>query len=620
MLKRISQGKLGDIAADIRRLAPHLRPYLGRHKMLLVGGVLALLGSTAMRLLEPWPLQIVVDHVIGVQPDAEPATTFLLEWLDRQGDLALLTICAAALVFAVGLRAICEYAATVGFALVGNRALNELRGDLFAKLQRLPLSFHQEARTGDLTVRMVGDIGMMRDVAVTALLPLMTNVLILVGMLAVMLLLNWQLTLIAMLPLPLLFINTVRLGQQIKAVSREQRRREGSIAAALSESLAGIRSVQALSLENRLAGHFAQKNNQSLKAGLKAGRLAASLERRTDLLVGISSALVLWFGTRSVLQGGLTVGELLVFLAYLKSAFKPVRDFAKYSGRLAKATAAAERVVDLLEQEVEIRDKPDARPAPAFTGEILFDGVQFAYRDGTAVLNGVQLAVGAGQLAAFVGPSGAGKSTLASLAMRLYDPRSGRILIDGHDIRDLTLHSLRAQFSAVLQDTLIFSGTVRDNITLTTPDASEADVEAAARLANAHDFIMAMPHGYDTMLSERGASLSNGQRQRLAIARAALRPTPILVLDEPTAALDKESERLVIDAIRRLAEGRTVLLITHDLDLAAAADLVVVVHDGTAEQGRHEELLASNQVYASLHRARQQAPSADNVIPYAVAS
>ncbi|HEV2122020.1 MAG TPA: ABC transporter ATP-binding protein [Chloroflexota bacterium] len=601
LIRRSRPTNVAQGVAGFRRIMRQIGPRLRVHRLAIAAAMLSLVGATLMRLLEPWPLQLVVDHVIGATP-----TKGLPTFLGQLTDMQLLAISAGAVLLVVGLRALLEYASTIGFALIGSRVLADVRQDLYRHLQRLSLAFHSQARAGDLTMRMMGDIGMMRDVAVTALLPLAANVLILIGMAAVMAWLDWRLALIALLPLPLLSFTTIRLTRNLQSVSRKQRGREGDMAATVSESMAGVRSVQALSLEERTASFFGSQEEGALKQGVKAKRLAAALERSTDVLVGISTALVLWYGTVLVLREALSVGELLVFLAYLKNAFKPVRDFSKHAGRLAKATAAGERVVDLLEQVPDVRDLPGAVAAPRFSGWVQFEDVHFRYADGKQVLSGIQLAVQPGKVVAVVGPSGAGKSTIASLLLRLQDPTGGRILIDGQDIRDFKVETVRAQMSVVLQDTLVLSGTVAENISLANPEATQAEIEEAARLAGAHGFISELPNGYDTVVAERGGSLSNGQRQRLALARAALRESPILIVDEPTTGLDRENERIVIEALRRLSANRAVLLITHDLDFAATVDEIAYIEGGrVVETGSHDELMSRNGHYARLFTARR---------------
>lgn len=578
----------------IARFWPYLRPWL----WLIIGGLVALGMQVVMRLLEPWPLKFIFDNVL-----VDSTGKSSLVQVEALGPMTLLTLCAVALVVMLSGRALAAYLSTLSFALVGNRVLMAVRRDVFQHLQRLSLAFHTRARSGDLIVRVISDIGMLKEVAVTAALPLLANVLILSGMVGVMLWMHWQLALIALSVMPLFWLTNVRLGGKLWNVSRQQRRREGALANIASESLGSMHIVQALGLEARFEEDFSGRNQQDLKAGVKAKRLSAGLERLVDVLVAIATTLVLWFGARLVLSGELTPGDLLVFLAYLKSAFRPMRDLAKFTGRLAKAAAAGERILSILDTACDIDDSPTALPAPALRGDVEFAGITFGYQPNQPVLHDIELRIEPGQTVALVGPSGNGKSTLASLIPRLYDPQQGRVLIDGKDIREYTLASLRSQLALVLQDNTLFTGSIRDNIVCMQPDADKEQINDAARLANADAFIRALPEGYDTMVGERGVTLSVGQRQRIAIARAAIRPAPILILDEPTAALDEDNQRLVSEALHRLARGRSTLWITHDLQQAATADVIVYLENGRIiEQGSHQELLRSNGQYANLYR------------------
>lgn len=598
------------------RIMRRFWPYVRQHVLLLVMGVFALLASVAARLLEPWPLKFVIDRVVVDSPAGGASG---LAFIDQLEPMTLLTYAAIATVLIVSARGVGVYFSTVAFALVGNKVLTNVRQDLYRHLQRLSLTFHNKTRTGELTVRIIGDIGMLKETTVTAILPLLANVLILVGMVGIMLWMNWQLALLALAPMPLLWLSSVRAGRQIRDISRKQRKREGAMASTASESLTAIREVQAMSLEATFEKAFSGENDKSLKEGVKGKRLAAGLERTVNILIGLSTALVLWFGAKLVLSGDLTPGDLIVFLTYLKNTFRPIRAFAKYTSRLAKATAEGERVIELLDQSVEVQDRPDARPAPAFSGAIRFDSVVFGYDPENPVLREVDLAIDAGERVALVDPSGMGKSTLAGLLLRLYDPLQGGVLIDGVDIREYRINSLRMQISIVLPDTLLFATSVRENISYGAPDADEAAIEQAARLANAHDFISALPEGYDTVLSERGTTLSSGQRQRIAIARAALRQSPILILDEPTTGLDEANERVVVEAMEKLAVGRTVLVITHDPKLAARADRIVYIEHGKlVEQGSHSELMQQNGRYAKTFKASAEPSpqSAEERSPY----
>jgi len=386
------------------------------------------------------------------------------------------------------------------------------------------------------------------------------------------------------------------------------------MAATAAESIGAVKVIHALSLEGTFARAFTGQSRKNLATGVYATRLSAGLERTVDLLIAVGTALVLWFGARLVQRGTMTPGDLIVFLAYLKNAYRPVKDFVKYTGRLAKASAAGERVLDLLDRTPDVRDLPGAVPAPALRGAVRFEGISFAYEPGRPALEQVDCEVQPGQHVALVGPSGSGKSTFVSLILRLYDPTAGRVLIDGRDIRDYTLASLRAQTSVVLQDSILFAATIRDNIAYGAPGAPPEAIEAAARIANAHAFIEALPHGYDTVVGERGVTLSSGERQRIAIARAAIRRAPVLIFDEPTTGLDGESERAVIEALDRLAQGWTTFLITHDLRLAARADLILYLEDGRVrERGTHLELLQADGCYASLYRV--QTANADRGTP-----
>ncbi len=574
-------------------------PLVWKERLVVAASFIALLAEIGLRLLEPWPLKFVFDRLIptdGTRVSSVPIVGTL-------SATSLLALAAVSVVVLIGLRALASYLSAVGFALAGNRVLTEVRSDLYRHLQSLSLSFHHRARQGDLTLRVVSDVGMLKDVVVTAFLPLVANLLILAGMLAMMFVMEWRLALVATAVLPCFWLFTGRVGRRIQDASRVQRQRESALAATAAESVAAIRVVKALSLESAFARTFTNDNRRSLTDGARVKRLSAGLERTVDLLIALATALVLWAGGRLVLDRTLSPGDLIVFLTYLKNAFKPIQDLAKYSARIAKGSAAAERVLDVLNRTPEVRDLPGAATAPAFLGAVRFDDVSFAYEADAAALNDIQLSFQPGERIVLTGPSGGGKSTLLSLLLRLYDPSKGVVRIDDRDIRRFTIESLRSQIAVVLQDTILFAATVRENIAFGAPRASSADVEAAAKLANADGFIRELPGGYDAMVGERGVTLSGGQRQRIAIARAAIRRAPILILDEPTTGLDEANARAVTEAFERVAKGPTTFIVTHDPRVAATADRIVYIERGrVVEHGSPAELLRAHGPYARLQR------------------
>ncbi|WP_416192582.1 ABC transporter ATP-binding protein [Neisseria sp. CCUG12390] len=607
------------------KVAYRFKEYIRPERWLIAGSLLALLTATFVRLLKPLPLAFAVDHILvsvvehvdkiddGIANEqavnnVQVENTMFGIAIDSIDNHYLLLGCAVAVIVIALLMAAGSYFSTVGLSLAGSRILAKVRSDLFAHLLGLSMSFHSKAKNGDLTMRLVSDVGMLREAVVTALMPMLANIFVLSGMLAVMMYLDWKLTLFAVASLPLLWFTTKRSGKRIHEVSREQRKKEGGMASKASEYIASIRTIQSLSLEGETIRSFEGNNSQSRTQEVKSKKLAAGLERRVDILVAFVTAFVLFYGASSVMENQMSPGELIVFMSYLNNSFRPVREYAKYTARLSKALAAGERIVDLLDRKPDIADKPGAKNLTETRGEIHFDHVRFAYRDAgqneTAVLKDVDFTILSGESVAIVGPSGSGKTTLTSLLLRLYEPAGGTVRIDGEDIRNYTINSMRKHIAVVPQDNLLFGLSIRDNIALgavhNEGKVSHSEIIAAAKLANAHDFISEMPDGYNTILSERGGSLSGGQRQRIAIARAAISQSPILVLDEPTVGLDRESESHVIAALHNLMKSRTTIVITHDLAFAATTDRIIFIEKGVVvEQGSHAQLLAAGGQYAS---------------------
>lgn len=600
---------LPGLRETLRFLWPRLRP----HRAMISACSLAMIAEVVLGTLEPWPLKFLFDRIFTVRRTVRSALDTALESLDIS---TVIAASAVAIVVIAGARALAEYVSEVGFARIANRVLADLRGDLYRHVQGLSLSFHHRARSGDLILRLISDVNQLRDVAIGALMPLVANTMILVVLVGVMFWLHWRLAAIALGILPLFGVWTFLLTGRIRKAARDQRRKESAMSASATEAIGAIKVVQALGLAERFAESFDRRNKKSSREDVRTARLTASLGRSVAFLIATSTAMVLWYGARLVLRGELTPGDLLVFMAYLKGAFRPARDLAKYAGRLVKASASGERVIELFQRMPEVRDRPGAIPAPAFQGRVAFEDVVFEYEPGRRVLDGVDFEIEPGIRVAVMGASGIGKSTLAGLILRLYDPESGAIRIDGHDIREYELASLRARIGVVLQETLLFAGTIGENIAMGDVDVSPDRVEYAARLANAHGFIEALPMGYETPVGERGVTLSGGQRQRIAIARAAVRDARLLILDEPTTGLDGENHRAVIDALERLAEGRTSFWITHDPAVAARADRIFYLEDGRiVEQGTHSELIRTGGRYASLHARRSAEDPIDGCFP-----
>ena len=586
----------------LRRLIVRLWPQIRTQRKLIGGAFVALFLEIGFRLLEPWPLGFILDRVIPTQPPTGNAVPSAINQLDP---MVLLGLCAAAVVVFATCRAGAAYLSTVGFALAGNRVLTAARSAMFSHLQRLSLSFHAKTKTGDMLTRVLGDIGRLQEVTVTAMLPLLANVLILIGMLAVMVWMNWQLSLIALIILPLFFLISRRLGGRIHGVARQQREREGQMGATAAEAISAIKVVQALSLEDVHDKAFAVQNKAGLKEGVRAKRLSARLERSVDVLIAIGSAAVLFQGARLVMLGALTPGQLIIFLAYMKNAFKPMRDMAKYTGRIAKAAASADRILEVLETTPAVTDGPGAVVAPTEINTIQFANVGFEYEPGQPAIADISFEIGKGQAVALVGPSGAGKSTIINLLLRLYDAQSGSILWNGQDLREFTVESLRNRAAVVPQDDVLFAVSIRANIAYGLDDVSDEQVIAAAQCAQAHEFITALPDGYDTVVGERGETLSGGERQRIAIARAAVRDARILVFDEPLASVDSQSATLIRRALHELRQDRIMFLIAHDLSMVEELDLIVYLEKGRIiEHGSHAELITKNGRYAEACRLR----------------
>jgi ATP-binding cassette subfamily B protein len=575
-------------ASALRRTLHVVRPHLPRHLPLVLLGLVALLADVAFRVLEPWPMKFAIDAVssaLGASlPDATPLG------LDLTGTIVA---CALSLVVLVGARAGANYLSTVSFALVGARIATELRTRVFYHVQSLSLRYHQRASIGDTSQRLVGDMGRLQDVAVTAGLPLIGNVLTLVVLLVVMTILQPSLAGIVLVAAIGYLLLSRTSSPGIVQASRSTRKGEGALVGSAAEALGAIRVVQSYGLEGTVASEFAGGNEKAMRAGVKAKKLSAGLERSTDLVVGIAQAAVLLSGALQVLRGTMTPGDLVLFVMYLKIAMKPLRDMAKYTGRIARASASGERIADLLDEEVEIQDPPRPEPMPTCDGTVDLRGVTARDGHGRPLFRDLDLHVPAGQHVGILGPSGGGKSTLVSYLLRLAEPESGQLRVGGQDVRRVRREDLRRHVAVLPQESVLFTVSVRENIRYGRIGATDAEVEEAARRAGAHGFVSALPDGYDTVLGNRGDTLSGGQRQRLAIARAIIRRSSVVVLDEATTGLDPASKAQVNESIRELSRGRTMLSITHDAAVVAGLDRVLWIEDGAIlEDGSPQDLAA----------------------------
>ena len=589
-----------------------VRPYRATLMIILA----AMLVETAMSVAGPWPLKVILDNVVGSHKLAPWLDDVLRPILSGSSKMQIAVAAALAALLIAVLGAIAQYIANYYTNSVGQWVANDLRQRTYHHLQQLSLSYYDSHETGTLLSTITSDVQTIQNFASSSTLGIVVDLLTIIVMLFIMFALNWDFTLIAVAVTPFMLLLVSRFKKAVKKATHEVRKEQSKMVSVVEQGLQSMRVVKAFGRQDLAEQELADVSKATVEASLKARRVKAMLSPIVSVTVALCTAVVLWRGSALILAGAMTAGALTVFLSYLNKFFKPVQDLATMTNSIAQAAVGVERIRGILDADNIIPEHPNAREPEKLAGEIEFEHVAFAYDAESPVLTDVNFHIKAGQMVGVVGPTGGGKSTIVSLIPRFYDPTAGTVKIDGSDIREYKFKGLRDQIGYVLQETVLFAGSVRDNIAYGHPGVTEEQIIEAAKLANADEFITRMAHGYDTMVGERGETLSGGQRQRIGIARAIIRDNPILILDEPTAALDTESERLVIEALERLMKGRTVITIAHRLSTIRDADKIIVLKGGVvAEEGSHDELIARDGVYAELYRIQFNSAQATPAAP-----
>ena len=562
------------------RLLGYIKPHIGR----LIEAIICIIVAAGANLYLPWIIKDMIDKVLA------------------EKDMQMLNVISIGIVVTFFIRGIFYYGQSYLVSFVGQRVIIDVRDVLFKKFQRLPLSYFDRHQTGEIMSYITNDVAALQNALVDRLIELVTESSIFIGSLVMMVLLDWKLSLLTLITVPLVGQAMKIFGRKLKSSGTVIQERLADITATMQESIAAVRVVKSFGREDFEIERFHRQNELNFRAEMKNNQLMSLLTPTVEFLAALAVTVIVWFGGYEVVNGVITAGALVAFLTYAVNLANPVKRISRVYGAIQKAMAGADRVFAIMDLPETIANHPDAKDLPPVKGEVVFDDVTFAYKEGANALSHVSLAASPGQMVAFVGPSGAGKSTIANLIPRFYDVSSGAIRIDGYDVREVTMESLRRQIGIVPQETMLFSTTVRENIRYGRLDATEEEIVQAAKDANAHDFIMALPEGYDTKIGERGLNLSGGQRQRIAIARAILKDPRILILDEATSALDTESEKIVQAALDRLMVGRTSFVIAHRLSTVFNADQIYVIDGGRIhEHGTHEELLAAGGLYSNLY-------------------
>ena len=574
--------------------------YYKNHWPYAVLAYVGLILTVGVAVLMPWPLKLILDYIV-LQAPLPPEAAFVTDYIGTDLPALLAAMVVAFIVLRV-LASIFSFMFKVGILSVGEMITTDIRQHIFSHLQRLSLSFHSASQSGDLVYRLTTDIAQLKVILVQVPQQIFYRVITIAVHIGLMMMLDWRLALVAFSILPVLYYFSRRLGSGVQGATKEKRRKESDVTSLVAENITAMALVQAYAREDHQQERFMTENRQSMASGIEAMRLSKAFKRISDILVAIGTGGVVYYGSTLVLEGTILPGTLVLFVAYLRNLYKPIEKLAAMMLNVAKSMVSGERLLELVDNKMVLEDAPDAVAVDQAQGRFEFKDVSFSYNSHATIFEHLNFKVEPGEVVALVGHSGAGKSTLISLLLRFYDPQDGQILLDGSDLRKITLKSLRSQMTILLQDAQLFNKTVRENIAFGKIGATEDEVIQAAKLAQAHDFILEMPKGYDTVISEGGANLSGGQQQRINIARAIIRQTPVLIFDEPTSALDAKSEARVQAALDHLMRGKTTFIIAHRFSTIRQADRILVLETGKpAAFGTHDELMASSDNYRNLY-------------------
>ncbi|MDB6020355.1 MAG: transporter related [Pedosphaera sp.] len=579
-----------------------LNPFLRAAAPVIVPGFALLILASLLELLQPWPVKWFVDYTLG----RHPMPPLLKAWLPSLGSNLIVdgavTVCIAVLVLAATNK-LANVISNLLLLRAGEKIVFDLRCKAFDHLQRLSLSYHDKTKVGESLYRVAYDAHAAQSILAGVIVPVITGSFMLLGILAIMTRIDPAMTLITLAVAPLFFLTIMTFGKRIETASKNYHQSETTLVGAAQEALTSMRAVQAFTMESAFGVRFRDQARKSLHTHQQLMRSQLLFAGFVGLAMAVGTAAVIWVGAHRLQESRLLIGDVLVFLAYLGMLYQPVNAFCQSAALLKSAGVQLNRVFEVIDAVPDILDEPHARTLETVHGTVEFRSVSFHYEPDQPVLRDISLRIPAHSVTAIVGRTGAGKTTLASLLTRFYDPVSGGIFLDGQDLRSLQVNWLRQQVSVVLQDPILFATTIRQNISAGSPNATAAEIEAAARRAQIHDDILRFPSGYDTLLGERGVNLSGGQRQRLSIARSLVKNAPILVLDEPTSSLDSRTEGDLIGCLRELMRGRTTFIIAHRLTTVTLADQVVVLDEGrVAEVGSHNELMLTGRLYPQIYQ------------------